>query len=297
MQQQLAEFLENLLAEKGLSLNTISAYEIDIKQFILASKISKPHQITQSVILQFINLLAEKHFAPKTQARKLSAIKEFCKYLYSTQQLQENPAQNIDSPKQEKLLPKFLTETEIKLLIQQSQQDNSLKNIKLHAMLILAYHCGLRVSELISLKTNSINYDKKQITVLGKGSKQRIVPVSKTAINTILKYTEALRLDSKYHNTTWLFPSSQHPKTHLTRDTFFKQLKQLAIKTGINPRRVSPHILRHSFATQLLRHDANLRSVQKMLGHESISTTEIYTHIISDELIEKIQRLHPLGKK
>lgn len=297
MQQSLSDFLEMILGEKCLSLKTADAYKRDINQFISSTKIKNITQITPEKITEFINFLNKKHLASSTQARKLSAIREFCKFLCKEKKLQPNPSQNIDNPKTEKPLPKFLTSTEIQRLINKSKEQTDFNHCMLSTMLILMYHCGLRVSELISLPINGIHYDKRQIKIKGKGAKERIVPISEFAIKEILEYSKIRDFYIKEKNNNWLFPSIRNKGKPITRDAFFKQLKKLAINAGIYPSRVSPHVLRHSFATQLLRHNADLRSVQKMLGHESITTTEIYTHIISDELIEKIQRLHPLGKK
>jgi len=298
MQQALSDFLSMLLGEKGLSLKTFDAYKRDIEQFLSYVKITEPSQITPEKISEFINLLNNKeHLAPSSQARKLSAIREFCKFLCKEKKLQQNPSQNIDTPKQKKSLPKFLTSTEMQRLINTSKEQKDFKHRQLSAMLILMYHCGLRVSELISLPINGIHYDKRQIKIKGKGAKERIVPISEFAIKEVLEYSKIRDFHIKEKNNNWLFPSVKNKGKPITRDAFYKQLKKLALLTGIYPSRISPHVLRHSFATQLLRHNADLRSVQKMLGHESITTTEIYTHIISDELIEKIQKLHPLGRK
>lgn len=297
MQHYLNLFLDNLLAGKGASLNTCDAYRTDIEQFISYCNIKNINQLTSSNINKFINFMANQYLAPKTQARKLSAIREFCKFLLSENIIEHNPSTFIDSPKQEKLLPKFLNSSEMEKLIKQAKSDDTSKYHYLAAMLILMYHCGLRVSEVISLQVKNINYDKKQIKVFGKGSKERIIPISDTAIHEILEYTNHRRNFLDIDNSPWLFPSKTSKSGHITRDSFFKHLKTIASHTGIYPSRISPHILRHSFATQLLRNNADLRSVQKMLGHENITTTEIYTHIISDELIEKIQRIHPLNQK
>lgn len=297
MQQALSDFLEMLLAEKGASVNTGEAYRRDIEQFLDDQNIKNISEITKEKITNFITQLVANGFAPKTQARKLSAIREFCKFLFSENLIEQNPAQNIDSPKSEKPLPKFLNENEINRLIVAAKEHKDYRHRRIAAMLVLMYHCGLRVSELISLKVNSINYDKQQITVFGKGAKERIVPISKEAVKEILEYTNFRLCFCKEKNNPWLFPSKTSQNGHITRDAFFKHLKNIAVSAGIYPQRISPHVLRHSFATQLLRHDADLRAVQKMLGHESIGTTEIYTHIISDELIDKVRRIHPLSRK
>lgn len=295
MQQALSDFLEMLIAEKGASINTEDAYRRDVEQFLEIENITELKQISTQKISDFISLLAQKYYAPKTQARKLSAIREFCKFLFSENLIPENPAAEIDSPKQEKPLPKFLNEAEMNRLIAQAKSHQDICHRRIAAMLILMYHCGLRVSELVAAPLNSINTSKKQITILGKGAKERVIPVSDTAIEEIEDYLTFRKCFIKDKDSKWLFPSKGAQDGHITRDSFYKHLKAIAVLAGISPSRVTPHVLRHSFATQLLRHDADLRSVQKMLGHESIGTTQIYTHIINEELINTVQRLHPLG--
>ena len=164
-------------------------------------------------------------------------------------------------------------------------------------MLILMYHCGLRISELVSLPLNSINPSKKQILIFGKGAKERMVPISDAALEEIQNYLEIRHCFIKEKESKWLFPSPLAKEGHITRDSFYKHLKNIAAQAGISPTRITPHVLRHSFATQLLRHKADLRSVQKILGHENISTTEIYTHIIPEDLIESVQKKHPLSHR
>jgi len=182
-------------------------------------------------------------------------------------------------------------------LIDVAKNHKDIRHRRIAAMIILMYHCGLRVSELVALPLNNINLNKKQILVFGKGAKERLLPVSDAAIEEIKDYLEIRKCFIKGKQSNWMFPSLTSKDGHISRDSFYKHLKTLAVIAGISPSRITPHVLRHSFATQLLRHDADLRSVQKMLGHESITTTEIYTHIISEELINTVQRLHPLSRK
>lgn len=289
-------FLEMMAAEKGASQNTLEAYRRDLEQFLAYGGSKRLREISRSDISAFIQELGRRHFAPKSVARKLSAIREFFRFLYTEKEIKENPAVNLLLPKQEKPLPKFLTEVEMKRLIEAAQADERPAHRRMAVMLKLMYACGLRVSELVSLPENCINFDKKQILVRGKGSKERIVPISAMAIEAVLDYLtyrdEFLKAGRR---SIWLFPSKSSASGHLTRDAFFKNIKDVAVKAGLSPSKVSPHVLRHSFATNLLNHDADLRSVQKMLGHESISTTEIYTHILSDKLIKTVQNKHPLA--
>lgn len=285
-------FLQMMAAEKGAAQNSIAAYERDLHQFLEFTG----DNFDKQKIEEFMEDLANRGFSPKTSARKLSAIKEFCKFLYSEKIISDNPAQNILTPKQEKPLPKFLTAEEIEALIQTATESDDIRIQRIAVMIELMYASGMRVSELVALPENAINYKKNLVTILGKGSKERIVPLALRAVKTIEKYYD-LRQNfiKKNSNSPWLFPSIYSVDGHLTRDAFYKDIKKLAVKCGIYPSKVSPHVLRHSFATHLLNNNAGLRSVQKMLGHENITTTEIYTHITDQKLINTVKQKHPLA--
>jgi integrase/recombinase XerD len=282
-----------MAAEKGASQNSLSAYENDLRQFLLFSD----GKLNKNIVEEFLQDLSSRGFAPRTLARKLSAIKEFCKFLYSEKIISDNPAQNILTPKQQKPLPKFLSAEEIENIIQTANDSNDYRFHRIAVMIELMYASGMRVSELVALPVSAINYDKNQVTIMGKGSKERIVPLAERAINTVIKYRD-LRENfiKKNGKSKWLFPSLTAVDGHITRDAFFKDIKKLAAECGIYPSKVSPHVLRHSFATHLLNNEAGLRSVQKMLGHENITTTEIYTHITNQRLINTVNRKHPMSQ-
>lgn len=291
-------FLAMMSAERGAAQNTLEAYQRDVNQFLVFCKEDELKNICQDDIADYIQFLGKRTLSPKTVARKLSAIREFFKFLYTEKEIKDNPAADILTPKQEKPLPKFLTEEEINRLIDASINSESIRHKRLAVMVELMYACGLRVSELVSLPENCINFDRRQILIRGKGSKERIVPVAPRAIHAVLNYlTYREDFMTPGRRSVWLFPSKSSASGHLTRDAFFKNIKELAVKAGIAPSRVTPHVLRHSFATHLLNHDVDLRSVQKLLGHESINTTEIYTHILSDKLIKTVKKLHPLAQR
>lgn len=293
----LNQFLEAKSAESGSALLTISAYETDIVQFLNFSGISSFSELTEERIEKFIQNLQTQQYSPKSIARKLSAIKEFCKFLYSEKIITDNPSSNILTPKQQKPLPKFLSTEEILKIIQTAFSKKDYRYWRIGVMIELMYATGLRVSELVGLPETSINYNKGLITILGKGSKERIVPIAARALSALQDYGDLRKEFIKNKKTSpWLFPSLISTSGHLTRDAFYKDLKKLAIDCGIYPSRVSPHVLRHSFATHLLNNDADLRSVQKMLGHENITTTEIYTHITSQKLGDIIRKKHPLAQ-
>ena len=184
----------------------------------------------------------------------------------------------------------------MKKLIAASEKAGNFAGYRTAAMLKLTYFCGLRVSEMVGLPERCINFAKKQIVVMGKGSKERIVPIADKAIEAVEQYLSRRRFYLKKRQSRWLFPSNS-AKGHITRDAFFKSLHNIALKAGLPADKISPHVMRHSFATHLLNHDVDLRSVQKMLGHEDIATTEIYTHIIPAQLREEVRQNHPLAKQ
>lgn len=291
-------FLEMMSSERGASANTLEAYGRDVEEFLTYCGGLALKEISCDDVGDFVQYLGREGRSPKTVARKLSAVREFFKFLYTEKDIKDNPAADVLTPKQEKPLPKFLSEDEIKRLIAAAKECSGPKGRQMTAMLELMYASGLRVSELVSLPENCINFDRRQVFVRGKGSKERVVPVAPAAIQAVFDYLEQRDCFIREgRRSIWLFPSKSSRSGHISRDTFFKRLKELAVKAGIYPSRVTPHVLRHSFATHLLNHNADLRSVQKMLGHESINTTEIYTHILSDKLLETVQKLHPLAGK
>ncbi len=289
-------FLNMMAAEVGASVNTIDSYRRDLEQFCLFLGVKPYSQVTKDDVASFVQWLSKKGYASKSVARKISVLRDFFKFLYTEKVIKKNPMTNIVSPKQEKPLPKFLSESDVKKLIETAANSKNLAQKRTAVMIELMYACGLRVSELVGLPLNCISPEKKQILVLGKGSKERLVPIAEQTIKNVqdyLEYREAFIKNGR--RSVWLFPSKNSASGHITRDAFFKNLKETAVLCGVDYRLVFPHVLRHSFATHLLNRGADLRSVQKMLGHESIGTTEIYTHILSDKLIKTVQEKHPLA--
>lgn len=276
-------FLEALSAEKGRSQKTLESYASDLNHAdeSISGGLLKA---SQNQVQAYLSSLPDK---PSSIARKASALRGFYKFLMLEKIITENPATNLELPKRNRALPKFLSVDEIELLI--SSAGDTRHSVRLRAMIELLYASGLRVSELCELPTSAILGDK--LLIHGKGAKERIVPIHETARHALQKWL-ALREDDK---SKYVFPSNS--KTgHITRDGFFKILKQCAILAGIDPHRVSPHVLRHSFASHLLAGGANLRIIQTMLGHEDISTTQIYTHVLPDKLKETVLKHHPLGE-
>ena len=276
-------FLEALSAERGRSTKTLSSYESDLR---LANDAIPGGLMTAdtSAIQKYLSSLPDK---PSSIARKASALRGFYKFLMMEKITTHNPTANLELPKRNRVLPKFLSIDEIELLI--SSAGDIKNSIRLRAMIELLYASGLRVSELCELPMTGVLGDK--LLIHGKGAKERLVPMHDAAIHALNKWLDARgNNESKY-----VFPSNG--KTgHITRDGFFKILKKCATLAGIDPNRVSPHVLRHSFASHLLAGGANLRAIQTMLGHEDISTTQIYTHGMPQELLDTIETHHPLAK-
>ncbi|MFQ6729791.1 MAG: site-specific tyrosine recombinase XerD [Alphaproteobacteria bacterium] len=277
-------FLEALSAEKGRSEKTLTSYASDLNQANEAID-GGLMNATESAVQDFLSSLPDK---ASSIARKASALRGFYKFLMLEKIITVNPTANLELPKRNRALPKFLSVDEIELLI--SSAGDVRNSLRLRAMIELLYASGLRVSELCELPISGILGNK--LLIHGKGAKERLVPMHDAAIHALNKWLDA-RGDT---NSKYVFPSNG--KTgHITRDGFFKILKKCAILSGIEQNRVSPHVLRHSFASHLLAGGANLRAIQTMLGHEDISTTQIYTHVMPEKLKETISNHHPLANK
>ncbi|HAT34539.1 MAG TPA: site-specific tyrosine recombinase XerD [Rhodospirillaceae bacterium] len=294
----LETFIEMLLAERGAAANTIEAYRRDLTAFLdfCAARDVDETAATLEDLRSYLDRLVAEGLAPSTRARRLSALKQYFKFLYSESIREDDPTSVLDSPKQGRSLPKILTEEEVSLLLKTAENDQSPEGLRLTALLEVLYATGLRVSELISLQLNALAEDRDVMIVRGKGDKERLVPLGTPAKRALANYRAVRKRFLKGKDETpWLFPSTS--KTgYLTRQRFGQSLKQLAIKAGIAPAKVSPHVLRHAFASHLLAHGADLRAVQQMLGHSDISTTQIYTHILDERLKQLVGDHHPLSR-
>ncbi len=286
-------FLEMMIAERGSSLRTVEAYRrdlTDLTAFFLARNIDII-KAKSTDLMDYMRSVAAQAMSPKTQARRLAAIHEFYRFLYSEDIIKKSPADYVQAPKIGKSLPKYLTEEEVAILIDTAAKHS----VRMHVMLEILYASGMRVSELVELPVMAVTKDNQTISIVGKGSKERLVPMNEPARKALDKWL--LHREMKLNRgrvSKWLFPSNGK-SGHLTRDGFFKALKDIAIMAGIDSKKVSPHVFRHSFASHLIAHDADLRSVQKMLGHAEIATTEIYTHILQDRLKKTVEKSHPLA--
>lgn len=275
-------FLEALAAEKGRADKTLAAYGMDLR----AADAALPGGLMGAQAADIQRYLSELPDRSSSVARYASALRGFYKFLMLEKIITQNPTANLELPRRAATLPKLLSMDEIDLLI--SSAGDTRNAVRLRAMIELVYASGLRVSELCELPMTAILGNR--LLIHGKGAKERIVPMHDGAVTALNKWL-AMRgdTDSKY-----VFPSGGK-SGHITRDGFFKILKRCAVLSGISPARVSPHVLRHSFASHLLAGGANLRAIQTMLGHEDIATTQIYTHVMNEKLKETVALHHPLG--
>ncbi len=292
----ISDFLDMQASEHGAALKTLEAYEHDLNQ--LAEFLTKDFsEVKEEDVRSFIQKLSDDGYAPTTVSRKISALNDFFKFLLSEKEIAQSPMINISAPKKGRPLPKFLTREEVDEMISFAEDRQDPRHRRTAVMLKLMYACGLRVSELVCLPLNCINFDKKQILIKGKGSKERLLPVAEEAIKSVKRWLPLREILLNRRELSFLFPSTLAASGHLTRDGFYKNIKKLAVFAGMDPQRVSPHVLRHSFATHLLGKDVDLRSVQTLLGHEDIATTEVYTHIVSRRLLDEVQSKHPLASR
>ena len=286
-----------MVAERGASQNTYHAYQRDLRRYLqfVAADGRSGVTSTTATIRRFLFDLAADGLAARTQARKLSAIRQFHGFLVLEGYRSDDPTSTVEAPRLGSPLPKVLQFDEVGSLLAAVREVEGWRGARMNALLEILYASGLRVSELVSLRISSLSRDGRVATVRGKGGKERLVPLGEAARRAIAEWLP-LRdsmLGKKTETVPWLFPS-RATAGHITRNSFAKQLRQIALSAGLDPGRVSPHVLRHAFATHLLANGADLRSVQKMLGHSDISTTQIYTHVLHQRLKSLVQEVHPL---
>jgi integrase/recombinase XerD len=288
----LSKFLNYIAVEKGLARNTLESYERDLRRYLEAMGARGPDGITESDIVSFLSRLYGKGIAAPSVARSLSAIRGFHKYLLIDGLASTDPTVNLETPRGWKRLPKTLSRGDVDLLLQGPDASTPI-GLRDKAMLELLYATGLRVSELVGLKVGDLNLERGFLVVIGKGSKERAVPMGETAMSVTQEYLDrARRTLLKGSESEHLFISQR--RRGITRQMFWERIKFYVRKTGIAAT-VSPHTLRHSFATHLLDNGADLRAVQAMLGHSDISTTQIYTQVSRERLRQIHEKYHPRG--
>jgi len=305
----LSEFLTAIAAERGVASNTLDAYRRDLSHFW--AHLSRTNVAVTNVqsadIEAYFRHLTSVGMASSSRARRLSAIRQFYKFMLGENNVSQNPTEGISGPKKQRVLPKTLSVAEVDHLIETAKSQiegttsrDRLRALRLHCLLELLYATGMRVSELVSLPRAVLTGDRRMLTIKGKGGRERQVPLNSSAREALDRYlslgtSESDRELAAMAPNRWLFPSKS-TQGHLTRQRFGQDLKELAIAADLAPERVSPHVLRHAFASHLLDRGADLRAVQKLLGHADISTTEIYTHVLEERLKRLVHDHHPLSR-
>ncbi|MES2601592.1 MAG: site-specific tyrosine recombinase XerD [Pseudomonadota bacterium] len=307
-----ALFLDMLAAEQGAGVNTLDAYRGDLEDLsdFIARRKSTFQKADTQMLRDYLGDLDDRGFKSSSVARKLSSTRHLFRFLLSERVRADDPAAILSGPKRGRALPKVLSIADVDRLLTQAkalaetpEQSplQKLRALRLSCLLEILYATGLRVSELVALPLSAARRDARMIVVRGKGNKERLVPLNETSKQAMADYLAALEATHREQKKTatvskWLFPSSGE-SGHLTRQHFARDLKELAAAAGITPRLVSPHVLRHAFASHLLHNGADLRIVQTLLGHTDISTTQIYTHIVEERLKSLVRDLHPLADK
>lgn len=295
MEDELKDFIHYLIVEKGLAKNTIISYERDLKSYTKFLKnieqMTSLNDVQRTQIIHFLGFLKEQGKSSKTMARHVASIRAFHQFLLREKVVDQDPSVHIESPQLEKKLPKVLNLQEVETLLESPVIDNHF-GLRDKAMLELLYATGIRVSELIGLNVGDIHITMGFVRCVGKGNKERIIPIGKAAANALNHYLQ----DGRKHFVSLKHPDEafflNHHGSRLTRQGFWKILKRLAREAGIE-KELTPHTLRHSFATHLLENGADLRAVQEMLGHADISTTQIYTHVTKTRLKDVYSQFHP----
>ena len=286
------------MVERGASANTLDAYRRDLATcngFLVAGGASL-ETAGEVQLRAFLQAQTEQGRSAATIARRLAAVRHYYRFLYLEGRRGDDPTTHLDAPKRGRPLPRTLSGEEVEALIAAAAAREGLEGRRLTALLELFYATGLRVSELAGLPLSALAADRSHLRVVGKGSKERMVPIGGQAILALESWLQVRpAMIAHPSRARWLFPSTGR-HGHLTRQRVLQLIKELAIEAGLQPDRVSPHVLRHAFATHLLEHGADLRSVQSLLGHADIATTQIYTHLQPEHLARVVETHHPLGR-
>ncbi len=298
-------FLEMLSAERGAAENTLQSYRRDLDDlydFLIAQKTS-PLAAQNTHLSAYLGNLSKRGFAASSQARRLSAMRQFYKFLYAEGLRGDDPSTILDAPKKARALPKNMSEEDVTRLLERATLEAAepgnghLSRLRMLALLELLYATGMRVSELVSLPLKVLEQDGRFLMIRGKGNKERLVPLSRSAIAAMKAYGEARRAaETEGEESPWLFPS-YGSAGYLPRQVFARDLKGVAARAGLKTASISPHVMRHAFASHLLANGADLRVVQELLGHSDISTTQIYTHVLEERLRQLVETHHPLAKE
>jgi integrase/recombinase XerD len=299
LSRRLEAFLEMLAAERGAARLTLAAYRNDLADLagFLAARGTALENADAASVHDYLAAVTTRRLAPRTLARRLSAMRQFFRFLVSDGGRGDDPTAGLDTPRLGRPLPKILSEAQVTRLIEAAAAWPGGEGTRLRCLLELLYATGLRVSELVGLPLAAAQRDPQFLLVRGKGGKERVVPLSGPARQALAAYLECrARYLPHGQPARWLFPS-RGAEGHLTRQRCGQLLKELALAAGLDPELLSPHVLRHAFASHLLDHGADLRSVQQMLGHADIATTQIYTHVESARLRRLVETAHPLARR
>jgi integrase/recombinase XerD len=291
-------FLDMMSAERGASRNTISAYRRDLLDFSVKNDLKR---CGREEVKRYLASLASSGLSASSQARKLSSLRQFFGFLYAEGMRKDDPTSAIDAPKRTRPLPKILSRDDVEALIEAARAKDGAEGLRLVCIVEMLYAAGLRVSELVGLPLAAVRGKNGFLLVRGKGNKERLAPLgpsARGAVDTYLAVRDAFLPEATRGRAAerHLFPS-RAAEGHLTRGRCHQMLKELALKAGIDPGKLSPHVLRHAFATHLVEGGADLRSVQTMLGHADIATTQIYTHVASERLTQVMEAAHPLSRR
>ncbi|MBR0826676.1 site-specific tyrosine recombinase XerD [Bradyrhizobium manausense] len=310
-------FLDMLAAEQGAGPNTLDAYRRDLTDFsdFLSHKCQDFIGADTQTLRDYLGDLDTRGFKSTSVARKLSAMRHLYRFLLNEKLRDDDPAAILSGPKRGRSLPKVLSIADVDKMLRRAKElseaadasaSQRLRNLRLYCLLEVLYATGLRVSELVALPRSAAKRDARMIVVRGKGNKERLVPLNEASRQAMADYLAATDATTKGDDkpnkkgslaaSKWLFPSFGE-SGHLTRQHFARDLKELAVASGLQARLVSPHVLRHAFASHLLHNGADLRIVQTLLGHTDISTTQIYTHVVEERLKSLVRDLHPLAEK
>ncbi len=287
---QVEIFLEMQAAERGAARNTLAAYQADLQDFsaFLAARGLDAIGATRADLTAYLGRLAASGLQPRTQARKLSALRQFFLFLVREGKRADNPAAELTSPQLPRSLPKYLSEAEVDRLLQTAEAFPGLPGLKAYAGLEILYASGLRVSELLDLPMTALTGDAMMLMIKGKGGKERLVPLSDAARQAALRLRAGMKKPGAF------LIAGRAGRSKMTRQGFALLLKKIAVKAELDPARLSPHVLRHSFASHLLARGADLRSIQQLLGHADIATTQIYTFVLEERLKRLVEANHPL---
>lgn len=292
MDRHVEAFLEMLAAERGAARNTLAAYEADLAAFagFCAQRGVAVAAANDAILQAYMASVATAGLSARTAARRLSALRQFCRFLIREGVRADDPTALLDAPRLPKALPKYLSEEQVDALLAAAGRMTGPSGVLARAALELLYATGMRVSELLSLRRSGLDGKRQVLLVRGKGGKERMVPVSGVAREAALALVAG-----REPQTRWVF-AGRDSRRPMTRQGLFLLLKRVARDAGIDPEQVSPHVLRHSFASHLLARGADLRSLQLLLGHADIATTQVYTHVLAERLQEVLQTHHPLAR-